>query len=191
MANNLTGDFEAVVEVSGGQISGLLATLHQSGVDEHASRPLLHSSVIRIGDVRRPPPVVGDFGNWVLEYQRARGPLGLGDLRNHLTVNAPPGAAKLIDQVLTQLGEVVPDAPPDTVRGTARLQLSSLTISLPLGSTTEVTVHGSVRAHYFPDPGTTDLPKPVHGEVQGTCEVRQTQSAAGRRLIVQPSADDN
>ena len=90
MANNLTGDFEAVVEVSVRQINGLLATLHQSGVDEHASRPLLHSAVIRIGDVRRRPPIVGDFGNWVLEYQRARGPLGLGDLRNHLTVNAPP-----------------------------------------------------------------------------------------------------
>src|SRR5262245_53260901 len=97
MANNLTGDFEAVVQVSLRQINGLLATLHQSGFSEDAPRPLLHSASIRIGDPHRPrPPVDGDFGDWVLEYQRVRGPVALTDLRAQLTSHAPPGAAKVI-----------------------------------------------------------------------------------------------
>ena len=113
MANNLTGDVEGVVEVSVRQINGLLATLHQSGVSDQASRPLLHSARIRVGDPRRPRPPVGDFGDWVLEYQQAHGPVGLGDLRTQLTANAPPGAAKLIADIFTQFGEAeVPDTPP-------------------------------------------------------------------------------
>src|SRR5437868_9166619 len=115
MANNLTGDFEAVVEVSVRQINGLLATLHQSGVSEDAPLPLLHSASLRVGDPRRPrPPVAGDFGEWVLEYQKARGPVGLNELGTHLTANAPPGAANLIAGLFSQFGEVqLPPPPPD------------------------------------------------------------------------------
>ena len=72
MANNLTGDFEAVVQVSVRQINGLLATLHQNGASEDAPLKLLHSVAMRVGDVRKKPPDVVVFGDWVLEYQRAR-----------------------------------------------------------------------------------------------------------------------
>jgi thiol-disulfide isomerase/thioredoxin len=192
MANNLTGDFEAVVEVSVGQINGLLATLHQSGVSADAHLPLLHSASLRVGDVRPRPPVVGDFGQWVMGYEEAHGPVGLQELQTQLTAHAPPGAAKVIGGLFTQLVDVQPPPPPpETVRGRVLVQISTLTLSLPAGSTSEVTVHAFVRAHYFPDPGTTDLPKPVHGEVQATFEVRQTSSAAGKRLLIQPSSDDS
>jgi thiol-disulfide isomerase/thioredoxin len=192
MANNLTGDFEAVFEVSTRQINGLLATLHQSGVSEDAPLPLLHSASLRIGGPTIRPPVVGDFGDWVLTYQQARGPVGLHELQTQLTANAPPGAAKVLGDLFGQLVQVqFPPPPPEPVRGRVLVQVSTLTVSLPAGSTSEVTVHASVRAHYFPDPGTTDLPQPIHGEVQATFEVRQTQSAAGKRLLIQPSAQDS
>lgn len=56
-------------------------------------------------------------------------------------------------------------------RGRARVQLSAPAISLPPGSTSEVTVHVHVRAYYTADPGTLALPEPVHGEVRATCSV--------------------
>jgi peroxiredoxin len=212
MANNLTGDYEAVVQVSTRQINGLLATLHQNGAQENAPLKLLHSATLRLGD-RKPGPgdiVRGDFADWVNAYQTARGPVGLGDLRKHLAGFAPPGAAKMIEAEFSKFGQVQPPPPPETVRGTVKVQLASPTLSLTAGSTSEVTVHVGVRAHYYPDPGTTDMPKPVHGEVQAAFEVRQAgplvfemsrsreehavhppPGVFRRRLLIQPSSDDN
>ena len=50
MANNLTGDFEAVVQLAVRQINGLLAALHQNGASDDAPLKLLHSASLRIGD---------------------------------------------------------------------------------------------------------------------------------------------
>ena len=218
MANNLTGDYEAVVQVSTRQINGLLATLHQNGANDDKPLKLAHSATFRVGD-RKPGPgdvVRGEFADWVNAYQMARGPVGLGDLRKHLAGFAPPGAAKMIEAEFSKFGQLQPrppPPPPETVRGTVKVQLASPTLSLTPGSTTEVTLHVGVRAHYYPDPGTTDTPKPVHGEVQAAFEVRQvvgppvvvetSKSSAehavyprpgvflGRRLLIQPSSDDN
>jgi peroxiredoxin len=192
MANNLTGDFEAVVQVSVRRINGLLATLHQNGASGDAPLKLPHSVAMRVGDVRKKLPDVVVFGDWVLEYQRARESGGLNSTRSHLVECAPPGAAKLIEAEFDKLGEAeIPQDPPVIVRGAARTQLSSPTLSLPAGSTSEVTVHAWVRAQYTPDPGTTDLPQPVHGEVHATFDVR-LQSFRGDRqqLLIQPSAQD-
>ena len=193
MANNLTGDFEAVVQVSVRQINGLLATLHQNGASDDAPLKLLHSVAMRVGDVRKRPPDVAVFGDWVLAYQMARESGGLNSARRHLIEYAPPGAARLIEAGFDELGEVViGEGPPATVRGAARMQLSSPTLSLTTGSTSEVTVHVWVRAHYTADPGTTDLPQPIHGEVQATFDVRLGPISGGRqRLLIQPSAQDS
>ena len=97
MANNLTGAYEAVVQVSVRQINGLLTSLHQNGADDNAPLKLLHSAAARVGDPHPGPGdvVVGDFGDWVRGYQMARGPVGLGDLTTHLTDTAPPGVARI------------------------------------------------------------------------------------------------
>ncbi len=49
MANNLTGDFDAVLLVRVKIINALLATLHQNGADEDASPSFLHSVTTRVG----------------------------------------------------------------------------------------------------------------------------------------------
>ncbi len=81
--------------------------------------------------------------------------------------------------------------PPDVVRGMVKLQVSSVTVAVPDGSSSEVTVHARVRAHYYPDPGTTDMPAPVHGEVRAAFDVRKVQSPSGARLLIQPSSQDS
>ena len=113
--------------------------------------------------------------------------------RNHLIAFAPPGAAKLIAAEFDKLdGLVIAPDPPAIVRGAARIQLSTLTLSLSAGSTSEVTVHAWIRAHYTADAGTTDLPRPIHGDVKATFEVRLGPVRNGRQqLVIQPSADDS
>lgn len=195
MANNLTGEYEAVVQVAVPQINGLLAALHQNGANDDAKLKLLHSVTMRIGDRPVRPVHDVDFANWIRDFQSGHGTVGLDDLRRHLTDFAPPGAAKAIDKAFATLLEVG-SAPSDPVRGTARLQIGSPRLSLPNGSTSEVTLHLQVRAHYTPDPGTEPIPQPIHGEVRATFEIREVRSARGfphrhgRKLSIQPSSDE-
>jgi hypothetical protein len=44
MANVLTGDYEAVLQIAIRQINGLLGTLHQNGATQDAALKLLHST---------------------------------------------------------------------------------------------------------------------------------------------------
>ena len=44
MANALTGDYEAVLQIAIRQINGLLGTLHQNGATEDAALRLPHST---------------------------------------------------------------------------------------------------------------------------------------------------
>ncbi|MFO1092477.1 MAG: hypothetical protein U0992_04065 [Planctomycetaceae bacterium] len=191
MPNNLTGGFDAVVEIGLRQIDGLLARLHQKGQDEQNPFVLLHSARLRIGDPHRRFPDVIDFGDWVLEYSRAQSDVRPQDVQGHLTSTAPPGAASRMQDVFSKFGLQVVDIPPAVVRGKVEAQISSPKLSVPAGSTTEITVHVNVRAIYTPDPGTLDLPQPVHGEVQATFEVHTTTTPTGRRLSIRPSPQDS
>jgi peroxiredoxin len=195
MANNLTGAYEAVVQLAVRQINGLLATLHQRGATEDAPLKLLHSVTAAVGHRPRRPPGVEGFGDWVLEYQRVNPESrGLPDVRTQLTDTAPPGAARRFADAFAGFGDVLapPEEPPDPTRGRVKMQLSSVTISVTDGSTSEITLHAHVRAHYYPEPETPDLPAPIHGEVQAAFEVRRAFAGLGRRrLLIRPSPQDS
>ena len=67
MANNLTGDYEAVLEVSVRQINGILATFHQNGGEKDKSPHFPHTVVnMRVGN---PPkildPGIVKFSQWL------------------------------------------------------------------------------------------------------------------------------
>ena len=55
MANELTGDYEAAVEISVEALNRILATLHQAGASEEASPKLLHEITARVGDTPERP----------------------------------------------------------------------------------------------------------------------------------------
>lgn len=190
MANPFTGDYTAVVQIAVRQINALLGTVHQNG-DQDAALKLLHSVSTRVGDPRRRHPDIGAFGDWLVAFQKASGGRGLADLRDQLTATAPPGALRKFSDAFAGFDrDWVIELPPDVVRGKAKLQVSTITLSVPDGSSTEVVVHAAVRAQYYPDPGTTELPPSVHGEVRATFTVRQVPHGSGRRLLIQPSAQD-
>jgi peroxiredoxin len=200
MANQLTGVYEAVVQINLRQINGMLATIHQVGDDEHAVLKLPHSAAFRVGDPKpgHSDDVRGDMADWVLEYQRGRSFRGADDVVQHLTEFVPPGVGKLMQVAIADIGVLdLPDLTPGIVRGTVRAQLASPTLSMPEGSTTEVTFHVGVRAHYWPDAGTVPMPEPVHGEVQATYEVkvvlniRDHRRPLRRKLLITASSNDS
>lgn len=194
MANSLTGNWEACVQIALRQIDGLLATLHQAGADEGAELKLLHSATLRIGDLRRRLPDVVPIRDWLAEYQQAAGPRGARDIASGLAANAPPGVAKVLSERFAELfeGEILEDPLPiGTVRGLARVQLGTLRLSLPAGSTSAMDVLAQIRAHFYPDPETTALPEPLHGQVRAGFDVRRTRTNGRWRLLIEPSAHDD
>src|SRR4029079_15825741 len=107
MANNLTGNFDAVVEIGVRQINGLLATLHQNGSSDNNPLALLHSATFRIGHPRRQFPDVGDFGDWVMKYHRAHAEVPIDQLQDHLTATTPAGAAGRMQDVFSRFGQAI------------------------------------------------------------------------------------
>jgi peroxiredoxin len=190
MANPLTGDFDAVVQISVRQINGLLATLHQNGANSNTILKLLHGARARIG-VKVKPPDLTAFGDWIRHYQEARRSGPRQPIHDLLVGSAPPGAAKRIAAAFKDFDFDLEIPPPLAVRGTATLQLSTIRLSVADGSTSEVTVHVDVRAHYEADQGTAPLPAPVYGEVRAVFEVHQQPVTGGKtRLLIRPSSQD-
>ena len=179
MANNLTGDYDAVLEVSVRQINGLLATLHQNGGDKDKSPHFPHSvKNIRVGTSPKIlDPHLIQFSQWLgsaVQSLRAAGGPGISsasplEIGAHLAKKAPPGAVarfnKDLSDLITARDEV---APSGRVRGLADVQISTPAISLVRA---EVVVHVYVRAHYYPEGDTPPLPEPIHGEVRISYEL--------------------
>ena len=104
MANKLTGSYDAVAQISRRQLNGLIASLHQNGASDQPLQ-LGHSSVLRVGDPKPTTPELLRlrFRNWIRNFQSAGGPKNLDAFRAHLAANAPPGAARMIEEEFSKL----------------------------------------------------------------------------------------
>src|SRR5271166_1299248 len=196
MSNSLTGDYEAVLQIAIRQVNGVLGTLHQNGATPNAALQLLHSTTLQIAD--QPLPGTGEvFEDWVTKFQRAGPGRGLRDIKAQLTATAPPGAARMLTEAFENLYENWGNIhPPGTVGGLVKLQVSTITITVPDGSSSEITVNAGIRAAYYPGPGTTNLPAPIHGDVQAAFELSLSRFRLPRfrfrvRLSISPSSDDS
>lgn len=193
MANNLTGDYQASLQVSGRLINGLLATLHRNGATDDPPLKLPHLATLRVGDPPKSPALElrADFRQWLRGFQASDRYFEPGRLLASLTLNAPAGAAGKIKDAFAQFGKgKVRKKPPGTVRGRVKLQVSSPTISLTNGSTSEVTLHLDVRAHYYPDAGTSGVvapEHPVHGEARVVFDIHHQSN----KLVIRPSSQDS
>jgi hypothetical protein len=206
MANVLTGDYEAVLQIAIRQINGVLGTLHQNEAIQGAALVLPHSRTGRIGDPQRKPPHVSVFEDWVIEFLRASPGRGLRDIQAQLTATAPPGTARMLTDAFAALRATFPNGhppppPPEVVRGMVKLQVASPTMTVTDGSSSEITVHAAIRAQYYPDSSTTDLPAPIHGDVHAAFEVRTVHPLGdvaglaarrhvGSRLLISPTSQD-
>ncbi len=191
MPNPLTGDFDAVVQFAVRQVNALLATLHQNGMGADTPLKLLHSERVRIGDRPDKPSEVGAFGDWVLTYGNARLEGPKRPVQDLLVDTAPPGASKRLEATFEDLVLAPVPPPPDLVSGRAAVQLSTVRLSVEPGSTSEITVHTDIRAHYEAAPRTAPLPPAIHGEVTAVFEIRKLVSQGKTRLAISITPDDN
>jgi peroxiredoxin len=181
MANALTGEFDAVLEVSRSTLNRLLATLHQNGADEEASPSFPHSVRVRVGE----EPLILATG-WADAIFHG---FGGGGQPAPPHSKAAPGASQAAQQAaaehaawVQQLATAVP------VRGTAWVQLSTPTVHLVPGLVSELDVSVRVRAHYVADPGTAAMPEAINGELRARFHVAAGPWGEGGTTVLEAKA---
>lgn len=193
MASNLTGDFEAVVQISVRQINGLVATLHQNRADPDASPSFPHSVILPV-----PPDtpvhdqaVLNQWVNNSLQNQptavdHSAAAVGL------LATETPPGVSKGLVDALAGLKALLVNPLPPVLRGRAEVQISTPTVSFAENAVSEVTVRVGIRGRYLPDPNTDNLPELIHGEVRITYQIISRILHDGTKVlhIPAPTRDD-
>ena len=206
MSNELTGDFEAAVEISIEALNRILATLHQAGASEEASPKLLHEIIARVGDSPARPKFelaeaflqnLASSSGQVFSYsqdvlRKLQNDLStiqktlVGVLRGLSDAGDPSESTGLSPAlVLANFPEFF------LVRGLVQAQLSTLNITFPKNTTSEATVHCQIRALYIRDAGTVPLPAPIHGEVKIGFEAHYQATGNGPLLRVDVTDDDN
>jgi AhpC/TSA family len=205
MPNGLTGDFEAAVEVSVDAVNRILATLHQAGASEEASPKFLHSITARVGDLPKQPSF--DLAEAFLQAIFGAETGDIFKLPEEVLVNAQRDLVdvqRTVFKVTQELSQAISLHTATwkmpivsfpvffVVRGLVKAQLSTLSIAFPENSTSEVNVHCKIRALYIPDPGTVELPAPIHGKVKMGFEARYVNTGDdGPILEVKVTDNDN
>ena len=193
MANNLTGDFDAVLEVSVQQINGLLATLHQNSGDPNASPQFLRSATFGIGPGFDVVPGHLQVGSWLHAVGDQFLKPGPSSGTWSLSVEKlPPGAASSVVAEYAGLQQLSPTGPVlgTVTSGRAEVQISTPTIVVKNGDVSRLTCSVYILAHYYPDPSTQNLPSPIRGEVRLEFNVSVDNTSTGPKLKVTPTADD-
>ena len=80
-------------------------------------------------------------------------------------------------------GIPIPISNPSAVQGIIEVQVSTPTITLVANSSTRVTAHYEIMAHYIADDPASTVPEFVHGELQVTFSILQ-QAAGGNNSLL-------
>ncbi len=99
----------------------------------------------------------------------------LHSFRTHIPQNPGPGFP------VGKGGIPIPN--PSAVQGIIEVQVSTPTITLVANSSTRVTAHFEIMAHYIADDSPSTLPEFVHGELQVTFSILQ-QAAGGNNSLL-------
>ncbi len=181
MANDLTGDFDVVVQFSKGAADRVLAAMHRA-------KRFPHSLSILVNDVPGPKlhpwdvlthaitSLVDRYGNAIASAGR------LAQVQPPRPRVPSPGPQLILDSPL-----VSPDmsrmnveiAQRSHLQGRAQLQLSTPIVSVPDASGARLTLVIQMMARYFPDAGTRMLPEYMRGEMRITVGVNQVAAQAG------------
>jgi peroxiredoxin len=198
MANQLTGVFDAALQISVQRLNGLLATMHQNRW-EREQNPISklptfpHTDRIRLG----PPPFGIDPHLLRLATQvhhrqmeqTGKGPgIGLPSISS-MVESLPPEIAAVARENFPNWENITSLAAdsPSIARGLAEVQISAPFVILANGDFNKVTVHVFVRARYLADTPSFLLPERIHGEVRIGYEMKRE----GNSLKIVPPEDDS
>jgi peroxiredoxin len=180
MANDLTGDFDVVAEITVLAADRVLAAMHRC-------ERLLHSISIRVDDTppRQFPPrsvitgVLDGLGEVVANQRQIRNPTQLGG-----TLVATD-ARYVGSDILINSGEaVIVPITPSNLKGVAQLQLDPPTIQVPDASGKNLVLQMGVRGRYFPDPNTSPAAQFVRGQLIISAPVSQVASQTGNLNVI-------
>jgi peroxiredoxin len=183
MANDLTGDFDVVVEFAIPAANRVLAAMH--GIERFP-----HSAAFHVDDTQPPAPnfdtnsiieVVDGFGDPIVDHNNV-GPVNPlpGQLVATSPVYAGLGALVNADSLVAVEGTITPSL----LKGRAQLQIGPPTMELVPGSATNIRVLMHIIARYFADPGTAALAEFVRGDLALTAGVNQVASQAANVLDI-------
>ncbi|QIF04438.1 TlpA disulfide reductase family protein [Roseimicrobium sp. ORNL1] len=198
MANQLTGVFDAALQISVQRLNGLLATMHQNRweKEQNAASKLPtfpHADKIRLG----PPPFGIDphllrlavqAHHHQMEQTGKGSGIGLPSVSSMLE-SLPPEIAAVAGENLPNWENLTSLSADSTsiARGLAEVQISAPFVILANGDINKVTVHVFVRARYLADTPSHLLPERIHGEVRIGYELKRE----GNSLKVVPPEDDS
>jgi len=188
MANNLTGDFDIVAQVSIPAANRLLAAMHRA-------ERFPHSLSLRVDDTPRKFPgdfrptmvgVLDEFGDPPPDHNHIHWP----DALSGESIAGIPG---LVDAgAIVNLGALLVDQPPlvpSHILGRAQVQVSPPTVEVADASGTRIRARLGVRVRYFPDAGTAALAEYIRGELQITAAVSQMLSQSANVVEIDIRAD--
>src|SRR5688500_17460151 len=104
MANELTGEYEAVLQVSVRQVNGLLATLHQNGDTPPKSPHLPHTVAFTLGDGATGgsvSPGIAGLGTWIAGQKLWQDSGTFKTYRDKAPSVAAPGVAVRLVEAIT------------------------------------------------------------------------------------------
>ena len=177
MANELTGDFDVVIQFAVSAVNRILAAMHQL-------ERFPHSISARIEDNHQPdvrpdrPTLVGVVdasGEAISNQQRIGRPVPISG------AFATSTSAALLDAVVNidLAGFKTEPLVPSHFQGRAQIQVFPPTIQIADSSGTRIAITLQMLVRYFPDPGTNRAAEFIRGEVQLTAAVDQVASQHG------------
>jgi len=188
MANDLTGDFDVVIQFSVAAVNRALAAMHQL-------ERFPHSIAARVEDNHQPDvmpdrptlvSVVDASGEPVSNHQRIGRPFPVsGSLATSAT-------AAFLDPVVNVHvgGFELPPFVPSRFQGRAQLQIFPPTIQIADSSGTKISITLQMLVRYFPDPGTSRAAEFIRGELQLTAGVNQVASQTGNVIEIDVKAQN-
>jgi|GEM_PF-1339390 len=177
MANDLTGDYDVVVEFTIDAVNRVLAAMHSGNRLPHSWSLLVDSEgkqvVVSGTDV---------FGDAVTDPQAlAEAPTAIKPPSDWALSPSDPLANVPISWMKPG-GGVIGDL--SRLKGVAQLQFGAPAMTLPDDSSANVTIHTPVMARYVGDPQTMTIPEFLQGEFQMTVGVQEAAPPSGTVINV-------
>jgi len=186
MANDLTGDFDVVIQFSVAGVNRVLAGMHQLERFPHSITARVEDNY-QPGDLPDRPTlvsVVDATGEAISNHQRIGRPLPVSG------AIATSASASLLDAIVNVniVGVEVAPLVPSHFQGRVQVQLFPPTIQIADSSGTRIAITLQMLVRYFPDPGTNRAAEFIRGELHLTAPIDQVASQAGNVLEINVKA---
>lgn len=186
MANDLTGDFDVVIQFSVPAVNRVLAGMHQLDRFPHSITARVEDNYHpgRLPDRPTLVSLVDAAGEAISNHQRIGRPLPVSG------AFATSPSASFLDAIVNPgIGGIeIPTLEPSHFQGRAQLQIFPPTVQIADSSGTRLAITLQMLIRYFPDPGTSPAAQFIRGELHLTAPIDQVASQSGNIIEINVKA---